>query len=280
MQSFCQTTNLIIDTSEVVTSEVITEPVTLEEMKNFLRLEGFGTDASNIVPADPLSLNLLEGATTVQSNLLIGATILTLAREGTVYTKSNVVGNLKFTHNTTTGVIAFATVGEAGGETIAISYGTDTTGEENTAFDFDNDLIEELITSAREALEKFTGRSIVPHTWKVLLTNTAGDIELPYSNGVDLTVSGNVLDLLEDSNGDEIDDYTVRGTEFLYLEEPLLEKMTATYSVTPTVPKALKQAIIRDVAYHYENRNDEPGELAAQAIRLAWKYKRASTWLS
>lgn len=279
--SYCRIYNQVIDILDVTSeSDVITEPVTLQEMKDFLRVEGFGTDASSITPATPLSLTLDEGDTSIQNAALIDATILTLAREGTVYTKSNTVGNLKFTHNATTGVVAFETAGQAGGETIAIDYGTTTTGDENNVFDFDNDLIEELITSAREGLEKFTGWSLVPHTWKVLLTNLAGDIELPYSNGVDLTVSGGVLDSIVDYNGNDIDDYTVRGSQFLILEDPLQEKMTVNYSVVPTVPKRLKQAIMRDVAYYYENRNDAPGELSKQAQVLAMKYQRASTWLA
>lgn len=270
----------IADITDV--SGVIAEPVTLEEMKNFLRLEGFSTDGTNITSEAPLTLTLLEAATTVQSALLIDATILTLAREGTIYTKSSVVGNRKFTHNETTGVIAFQTAGKPGGEGIDITYGyaSETGGDD--AFDFDNDLIEELITSAREGLEKYCGRSIVPHTWKVLLTNQCGDIELPFSNGIDTNVSGPVLDSIEDCNGNDIEEsnYKLRGTSFMTLETPLLEKMTLVYSVTPTVPKRLKQAIMRDVAFHYENRNDLPGEIAPQAMVLASSFKRVSTWLA
>jgi hypothetical protein len=197
--SYCRTYNQIIDVADITPeSGTITEPVSLVEMKNFLRLEGFEDD--------------------------------------------NESGEMPF--------------------------------------DSDDALIQELITAAREGLEKFCGRSIVPHTWKVLLTNLAGDIELPYSNGVDLSASGGALDSILDCNGNDIDDYDLIGTEFLYLQSPLKEKMTLVYSVEPIVPKRLKQAIMRDVSFHYENRNDSPGELSEQAQVMASKYKRVSTWLS
>lgn len=199
--NYCPTYNQLHDVADITNeSEVITEPVTLEEMKNFMRLEGFEND--------------------------------------------NESGELDF--------------------------------------DSDDELIQELITSAREGLERYCGRSIVPHTWKVLLTNQCGDIELPFSNGIDTNVSGPVLDSIEDCNGDDIDEdnYKLRGTSFMSLETPLQEKMTLVYSVTPTVPKRLKQAIMRDVCFHYENRNDLPGLLAPQALVLANSFKRVSTWLA
>lgn len=199
--NYCPTYNQVHDVADITNeSVIITEPVTLEEMKNFMRLEGFEND--------------------------------------------NESGELDF--------------------------------------DSDDALIQELITSAREGLERYCGRSIVPHTWKVLLTNQCGDIELPFSNGIDTNVSGPVLDSIEDCNGDDIDEdnYKLRGTSFMHLETPLQEKMTLVYSVTPTVPKRLKQAIMRDVCFHYENRNDMPGLLAPQALVLASSFKRVSTWLA
>lgn len=259
-------------------SDVIIEPVTLEEMKNFMRLEGFSTDGTNITSEAPLTKTLLEGATTIQDNLLIDATILTLAREGTIYTKSSVVGNRKFTHNQTTGVVAFQTAGEAGGEGIDITYGYASASGGDDAFDFDNDLIEELITSAREGLEKWCGISIVNHTWQVLFTNQVGNIELPYSNNATIVSLKNCEDVeIVAAN------YVIRGTSFKYMASPYYQNMTIVYDAgyeVGNVPKRLKQAIMRDVAFHYENRNDESGQIAPQAMVLASGFKRVSTWLS
>lgn len=270
--------NQVLDVTDITDeSDVITEPVTLQEMKDFLRLEGFSTDSTNVVSEAPISITLLEGETSAQNALLIDATILTLAREGTIYTKSNTVGNRRFTHDATTGTVTFLNQGTAGGETLDITYGYAGSASGDDAFDFDNDLIEELITSAREGIERYTGMSLVPHRWKVLLTNGCGDIELPYSNGILTNESGVILDSILDSDGELVEEYTLIGTGFLTLNEPCYERMTITYSVEPTVPKRLKQAIMRDVAFHYENRADQAGKISEQAMVLASSYRRPST---
>lgn len=192
--NYCRTYNEVIDIYDIPQSGNIAEPVTLAEIKNFLRLQGFEDDQES--------------------------------------------------------------------------------GE--VAFSSDDDLLSELITSARQGLEVFTGWSLVAHTWKVLLTNLAGDSELPFSNGVQSNSSGLLLDSIVDCNDVTIDEdgYKVIGTNFLVLQTPLKERMMVTYTTSPTVPKALKQAIMRDVAFHYENRNDLPGELSKQAIALALPFRR------
>lgn len=274
--------NEVLDLTDISEASGIIEPVTLQEMKDFLRLEGFSTDGINITSEAPLSKTLAQGATTIQDDLLINATILTLAREGTIYTKSLVVGNRKFVHDSATGIVSFQDQGNIGGEGIDITYGYTGASVGDDAYDFDNDLIEELIVAAREAMERFTGRSLVPHTWKALLTNLSGEVWLPRSNGIALDTSGPVLDSIIDCEGNTIeeDDYSVYGSEFAFLRTPLKERMTVTYSVIPTVPKRIKQAIMRDVAFHYENRNDEPGELAIQAQAIARQYQRPEAWLA
>lgn len=191
------TYNTIHDVSDITDeSDVITEPVTLEEMKNFLRLEGFEDD--------------------------------------------NESGELEFSS--------------------------------------DDALIEELITSAREGLERWCGISIVHHRWQVLLTNQIGNIELPFSN------NATIVSLVNSDDEDiEASNYVIRGTTFKYMASPYYDNMTVVYDAgwaAEDVPKRLKQAIMRDVAFHYENRNDEPGKLAEQAMALASSFKRVSTWLS
>lgn len=145
------------------------------------------------------------------------------------------------------------------------------------AFTSDDALIEELITSAREGLERWCGISIIRHRWQALFTNGIGNTELPYSNNatiVSLTNSDSVA--IEEAN------YVARGTSFKYLASPYQCNMTIVYDAgwdAEDVPKRLKQAIMRDVAFHYENRNDKAGEIAPQAMVLASSFKRVSTWL-
>lgn len=152
--------------------------------------------------------------------------------------------------------------------------------DESGELDFTSDdaLIEELITASREGLEKWCGISIVRHRWQVLFDNENGNIELPYSNNATLVS-------IKDSDDEDIveDDYTLRGTSFKYLVKPYQCNMTIVYDAgyeSGDVPKRLKQAIMRDVAYHYENRNEEPGKIAEQAMVLAASFKRVSTWLA
>lgn len=193
--SYERTANTIHDVIEIPVSGVIVEPVTLAEMKNFMRLEGFESDNES---------------------------------------------------------------GEA-------------------PFNSDDALILELIISAREGLEKWCGISIVPHRYQVLFTNQIGNIELPFSNG---------FALISFKNVDAVDiattEYVLRGTSFKYLASPYQDNMTIVYdsgyATSGDVPKRLKQAIMRDVAFHYENRGESG--LSAQAMALAGGFKRVSTWLS
>src|SRR5689334_3438146 len=58
---------------------------------------------------------------------------------------------------------------------------------EATEFTEDDNLIEELIISARKRLEKLYGISLVPKTFRATLTNLAGDIEIPNGPVVSIT---------------------------------------------------------------------------------------------
>jgi hypothetical protein len=182
-----------VDISEF--SGVITEPVTLQEMKNFMRLEGFESDNSS--------------------------------------------GEMPFTSDDTE--------------------------------------IEEQITASRQRFEKWSGRSVVRHRWKQIITNQVGDIELPYSNN-------HTIVSLHNCSGDEIvaDGYKIRDHEFLFLESPFFDNMTVVYDAGPEpdeVPKLIKKAIMRDVLFYYENRNDGDDK-ENKSFECAKYYKRVSTWLA
>lgn len=169
--------NQIINVEEDFGSGDITEPVTLQQAKNYLRLEGSPVDSEGIAAQEPISLTLLEGETTVTAPA--GKAILALTREGTGFSKSDTLGNRRFTYNLETGVIAFVAPGSAGGETIDILYGNITGNVGDDAFNFDDTLIESMITEARMWVEKYTGQYLVPRTLVVVLLNQAGYIELP-----------------------------------------------------------------------------------------------------
>ena len=143
-------------------------------------------------------------------------------------------------------------------------------------FSSDDLLIGELITSAREGLERWCGISIIEHRWQVLFTNQIGNIELPYSNNATIVSLSNSDNVIITS-----DNYLFRGTSFKYMASPGYDNMTVVYTsgyAVGDVPKRLKQAIMRDVVFHYENRGEKG--LSSDAMGLASSFKRVSTWLA
>lgn len=248
-------------------SGVITEPVTLEEMKNYMRLDGW-QDASSIIPEPPLTLTLAQGSTTAQDNRLIGQVILTLAREGTTYTQGTIVANLKFTFDSSTGTITFQNAGNPGGETLAITYGADN-GSGIFNFTGDDTLLTELITAARQMIEEKAGLSIISHKWEAYLTNLCGRIEIPFGPNV------NILSMY-DCNGNAIapTNYKLVGNMWKNLVYPKEKDLKVTYTAGYTeVPKGVKTAIMRMATYLYENRGDDP-KVQAFAYDISCVYSR------
>lgn len=186
--------NAILDVSEVADSSPVIEPVTLEEAKEYMMIEGF-QDTDDSTPVD---------------------------------------------------------------------------------FDDDNTLIENIITSSREAVEKFTGLSLISKTLTVTLTNKAGMIELPYGPIGDITS-------LSDQDGTAIstDNYTIIGTKFKRLKSPLYENMVIVYECgydVADVPESLRQAILIEVLYRYENRGNET--VLSKAARAKANPYRRNLWLA
>lgn len=195
------TYNQLLDYKDITTESGISEPVTLQEMKDYMRLEGF-------VDVD------------------------------------------------------------------------ESTTDELSDFDYDDDLIESLITAARKKIENFCGVSVVFHTWKVLFTNLAGDFEFPWGP-VRLSETDKITTLL-DTNGTEIEEanYELLGFNFVMLKSPLAEELTATYDAGYTeVPEEIETAIKQMVYFWYINRGESndrtiPQEALAtlRGLRRAWTY--------
>lgn len=261
--------NAVISVRDVTDeSGTITEPVSLDEIKNYLRLEGF-EDVASIVPESPISITLLAGQTSVQDDRLIDAVILTLSREGVVYTQSLVVGNRKFVYSNN-GTVTFLNAGEVGGETIDITFGyTNATGIFN--FTNDDDLLREMITAARELIEEKSGLSLVFHTWEAWLTNLCGMQEIPYGPIIGSPV-------VKDSLGNTLT-FTVAGNLWKYLLSPMYKNIVLTYNagygdvLTAPLPKAIKMDIMRVVAYMYENRGED-AKISEFVWQLSSKYSR------
>ena len=184
--------NLLIDWEDQTNESGLTEPVTVEEVKNYLRLEGF-IDSSESISSE---------------------------------------------------------------------------------FNDDDVLIANLITSARERLEEFTGLSFIPKTWQIEFTNLAGNFEIPFG-------PVNTINTVLDDEGDSIstDDFTTSLNKRVF-KTPTYENMVMTYEAGyTTLPKGLKDAMLKEVAYRYINRGDENVDgMSREAMVLASKYK-TDNWI-
>lgn len=140
-------------------------------------------------------------------------------------------------------------------------------------FDFDDNLIDDILPAAREYIEEACGLSLIRKTIKAMVTNLVGGQEIRKGPVISITK-------LEDSNGDEIlsTGYKVLGNQWKRLITPLQRDMTITYEAGySTVPAAIKIDIVRLSAWLYVNRGDVDGA-KEMALKLASKHSR-NTWL-
>lgn len=185
--------NLLIDWEDQTSESGITEPVTLAEVKNYLRIEGF----------------------------------------------------------------------------------IDSTESISSEFDDDDALIEELITSARERLEEFTGLSFIPKTYQIEFTNLAGGFIIPFGPVVEI----HALNFAGESESTSQLEYTLTSNKSK-LKWPRYEELVMRYDCGYiTLPKGLKEALYKEIAYRYNNRGDiNVDGISKEALALASKYKTAE-WL-
>lgn len=137
-------------------------------------------------------------------------------------------------------------------------------------FDFDNDKIEEFITTARQTLEETLGISIVDHTWEATgVTNNAGHLLLKYGPVKEITSVTN-----ESDTAYEADNIKRAGD---YLKSPTDCSMTVTYTTgwdAGKLPKPLVTEIKRMVAYMYEHVGDEDNLKGYVISDGVYKYSR------
>jgi uncharacterized phiE125 gp8 family phage protein len=136
----------------------------------------------------------------------------------------------------------------------------------------EDDLIEELITSARERIEKYTGLSLGLKTLKAYWFYFHIPAEIPYGP---VTAINSVVD----DNDVELE-YTARGLQYKTLEAYSTQGLAIEYEAGFAVaPKGLKLAILKQVSTDYENREnysiyDQAYELSSDAKRQAQPYCR------
>jgi hypothetical protein len=130
----------------------------------------------------------------------------------------------------------------------------------------DDTLITSMIKSARQSIELFTNRALVPKSVALNIqtpddsfSRIAYTVKLPYAKGSVLSVL--VLKNWEDATLTIDEDYEVKGSELYSLNG----WYAVTYTVTPTVPQALKEAILMEVAERYNNRGEANSEGLSKA---------------
>lgn len=133
-------------------------------------------------------------------------------------------------------------------------------------FDDDDTYLTDLITQCRERVEQQIGVSLAEKTLKAILRNDCGGIEIPFG-------PVNTITDLKDEDAVEItsDNYKLRGNLFKWIESPcdcyIEVNYEAGYSET-TIPKALKRAILEEIAFRYNHRGDETNQFAGENIGI------------
>jgi len=140
------------------------------------------------------------------------------------------------------------------------------------ATDEDDELLDALMTAARQACEEYTHTSFYTQTWDLILDTAPGIIELPRpplatvtgvyvtdDDGVETTVTATTYRVDTVSTPGRVilklgyswPDYTdTAGFRIRYI---------AGIDDTDLIPRALKQAILMLVSYFYQNRGDTRG---------------------
>lgn len=143
----------------------------------------------------------------------------------------------------------------------------------------DDDLITDLITEAREAVEKATGLCLVTKNVTIWFNNPASNFTLPYG-----PMDQTTFKLYDNVNNTEVApaNYRLVGGEFPSLNFPIWNQLKATYtSGMVSVPKELKIAILDQINFDYENRGADIEHYDSYAVcektwRACQRYTRTS----
>lgn len=145
-------------------------------------------------------------------------------------------------------------------------------------FDFDDDLIEDMITEARIWGEQFIGgkdymHSILPRDIEVVLLNQGGDIRIPGPATSDI--------LIADQDGNEITGAKFIGGKWPKLCTTYCHNVVLSYSIGYTsAPKWFVNAIKAYVAWAYQHRGDEIDLKGnpQRAIAILNSYVKIEAW--
>lgn len=144
------------------------------------------------------------------------------------------------------------------------------TESDATEFTFDDVLIAELITSARQYIEELGSISLIPHEIEVVLNNY-DRIELPFSP---ITEVSSIVDC--DGNAVDEDNIKIVGNERRFIVRPTGSDLVVTYTTSALNDSRPLVDIKRIVAALYENRGMDIAEVVNQISLLLPSYSRKS----
>lgn len=138
----------------------------------------------------------------------------------------------------------------------------------------EDDLMAELITQSRQAVEKASGLSITPKIVTVWFTNLATMFQFPFGpiNTFTSLTDNNDVVLLPAA-------YKLIGGEYPSLKYPAYADMKAVYTTgMEVVPKELKIAILDQINYGYENRGMDVNDMGIceKTWRVCQRWTRTS----
>jgi uncharacterized phiE125 gp8 family phage protein len=127
----------------------------------------------------------------------------------------------------------------------------------------DDDLIEELITTAREMCESFTNIGFINLERIVVLNNGNGGQLLPYGPVTAID------EVIVDEEVLSSDEYTTSGNEFKRLITPTDENIQITYtSGYDVLSKRLKTGLLNQIFYLYDNRAQSVDGISPIAMQI------------
>jgi hypothetical protein len=135
----------------------------------------------------------------------------------------------------------------------------------------EDDLFNMFITSARMAIEKLTGLSLIAKTAKITFEAPVGMFSLPHG-----PVKASPAPVYKDSQNNVITP-TVLGYDYPVIQDELNGVNTAEYSVGfSNVPEELKVALLDQVVFLYENRGDnsDTATVCSKAQKICQRYSR------
>ena len=162
--------------------------------------------------------------------------------------------------------------------------------ETSGAYDFtdDNNYITNLIITARQLLEKYTGLSFGTKTLRAILRNECGGQEIPAGPNIVVTsvkdIDGNTYAVYTSNTSGHT--YRLSGNQYKSFISPFLCYLDVSYTAgygAGKLPYPLKQAIMMQVQFMYDNRGSQQQNYAAanvdlckSALELAAPYKKTS----